>query len=607
LPTAQPTASPTQPLPTATAEPTSLPALAPSPTPLPAVVSDPEVDQAIAGLSGLEIEAFFEQSFAALLRRDPEWIIELGLEDQYELGESCLTNLSAGAMQETQRLEAAILEMLNAYDWSSLSEQQKLTAEVYAWYLQDRVRLQPYMDYDYPINPFITGVQIDTQFLFTDILSVSDGQDAQRYLDCLPQVADKFTQLIDGLERRKQAGNIAPRPALQAALGSIQAIAETLPRDTPYYTALEQKLAPLSSITPNDQRVLLAEAETRIQQSVIPAYRALDVKVKELIVEASNEVGLDELPGGDQAYAAWLRHYTSTEMSADEIHQLGLAEVERLQAETRQAASDLGFEVVGELRTIFNQAAADGGGLSGPAIVAEYERLIRQAEQDLLAAFDLLPQQQVIVIGGPTGGYYVGPSLDGARPGAFYAANTGTVMKYSMPSLAYHEAVPGHHFQIALAQELDQPLLRKALLFEAFAEGWALYAERLAYELGFYQDNPLGNLGRLQLELMRAVRLVVDTGLHAKDWSYEQAVDYMAENTGLPEGYVRSEVMRYVIWPGQATSYKIGMQKIFELRQQAMDTLGEDFDLKAFHRLVLGNGSMPLEILEEQVEEYIKQ
>jgi uncharacterized protein (DUF885 family) len=199
----------------------------------------------------------------------------------------------------------------------------------------------------------------------------------------------------------------------------------------------------------------------------------------------------------------------------------------------------------------------------------------------------------------------VAPALDGSRPGAFYATMTGSETRYRMPSLAYHEAIPGHHSQIAIAQELDLPSARKGVRFTAYAEGWALYAERLAYELGFYADDPYGNIGRLQYELWRAVRLVVDTGLHARRWTFDQAVDYMVQNTGLPRRQVEWEVARYIVWPGQSTSYKIGMLRFLEVRQHATDVLGEQFDLTAFHNTVLGHGSVPLEILERIVDDYV--
>jgi uncharacterized protein (DUF885 family) len=244
--------------------------------------------------------------------------------------------------------------------------------------------------------------------------------------------------------------------------------------------------------------------------------------------------------------------------------------------------------------------------VTGNQIVTEYERLIETAEQELSVAFDLLPSADVVVIGGPTGGYYSPPAVDGSRPGAFYARAVGTEPRFGMPTLAYHEAIPGRHFQVAIALESDLPSFRKGATFTAYIEGWALYAERLAWEMGFYEADPYGNLGRLQGEAFRAARLVVDTGIHAKRWSYDQAVQFMLDNTGLSRGSMEFEVSRYATWPGQATAYMIGMLKILELRQRAMDQLGDEFEIKEFHNLVLGNGSLPLSILEQAVDEYIE-
>jgi uncharacterized protein (DUF885 family) len=267
----------------------------------------------------------------------------------------------------------------------------------------------------------------------------------------------------------------------------------------------------------------------------------------------------------------------------------------------------LGYPEDEGLPELFERVAKDGGSLRGEQIVAGYEAIIEEVDQRMSVAFDLRPSASVEVIGGPTGGYYVAPAMDGSRPGYFYASNVGTQPKFSMATLAYHEAIPGHHFQLALAQELDLPLFRKNTVFTAYAEGWALYAERLAWEMGMYADDPYGNLGRLQYEAFRTVRLVVDTGIHAKKWTYDEAVTYMVENTGLPRGQVEFEVSRYIAWPGQATAYEIGMIRILGLRREAEERLGDRFDLKAFHNVVLGSGSVPLETLDRLVEEYIEE
>jgi uncharacterized protein (DUF885 family) len=272
----------------------------------------------------------------------------------------------------------------------------------------------------------------------------------------------------------------------------------------------------------------------------------------------------------------------------------------------REIFDQLGYPQDESIPALFTRVAQDSGYASGAEIVQGYEDIISAADQNITSVFDLRPSIGVIVVGGPTGGYYNPPAVDGSRPGMFYAQNTGRVPKYSMPTLAYHEAIPGHHTQIAIAQQLDLPSFRKGSDFTAYVEGWALYAERLAYELGFYDGDPYGNLGRLQAEAFRAARLVVDTGLHAKKWTFAQAVDFMVENTGMSENMMQGEVSRYISLPGQATAYYIGFTKILELRQLAMDKLGDQFDLKEFHNVILGNGAMPLDILEQVVNNYIQ-
>jgi uncharacterized protein (DUF885 family) len=241
-------------------------------------------------------------------------------------------------------------------------------------------------------------------------------------------------------------------------------------------------------------------------------------------------------------------------------------------------------------------------------VIAAYETLLDEVDLKLVEVFDIRPRAEVIVIGdltfGGGGGYYVSGSLDGSRPGAFHTGVGGSyVYKYRMPTIAYHEAIPGHHFQISIAQEMDLPLFQKAIIFNGYAEGWALYAEQLAWELGLFEDNLYGDIGRLELDLLRAVRLVADTGIHAKKWTREEATAYMRDVFG--SDMYASEVDRYIVLPAQATGYKVGMIKILELRQKAIDELGDKFDIKEFHQVILGGGGMPLTILEKVVQDYI--
>jgi uncharacterized protein (DUF885 family) len=286
-----------------------------------------------------------------------------------------------------------------------------------------------------------------------------------------------------------------------------------------------------------------------------------------------------------------------------------LEQLERIHAEMRAIFDQLGYAQDPSLASMYDRVAQDGGRVAAGQVIQEYESIIEEATGNLDAAFDVRPQAEVVVVKSPIKGMYVHASLDGSRPGAFHAGpGDAPEQYYAMPTLAYHEAVPGHHFQIALAQESDLPAFRNSVTFLGYTEGWALYAEQLAAELGWYADDPYADLGRLQAEAFRAARLVVDTGIHTMRWTWDEAMEFFVENTGYEPGDSvdpEIQIARYIVWPAQATSYKIGMLKMLELRQRAMDELGEQFDLKEFHTLVLSNGSMPLQVLERVVDDYI--
>ncbi len=307
-------------------------------------------------------------------------------------------------------------------------------------------------------------------------------------------------------------------------------------------------------------------------------------------------------------------------MTADEIHALGLAEVGRIQGEMLNIFAAQGYDTTLSVKDLFDQLAEEerfyypDSDEGRAQILEDYAKIINEIEGGMAEAFNLMPKAAIEVRRVPEfsektapGAYYNGPSRDGSRPGIFYANlyDIKATPKYGMRTLAYHEGVPGHHFQKALQTELEGvPQFRKEFGLTAFAEGWALYAERLAWEMG-YQDDPYDNLGRLQAELMRAVRLVVDTGIHAQRWTREEAIDYMLENTGMAESDVVAEIERYIVIPGQATSYKVGMMELLRLRDEARQALGDDFDIREFHDVVLQNGDLPLIAVRELVVKYI--
>jgi uncharacterized protein (DUF885 family) len=448
-------------------------------------------------------------------------------------------------------------------------------------------------------------------------------QDAQDYVTRLSQVERQIGQVIEGLEIREEMGVVPPSFIVEMAISQMRTYLGMRSPDPSsidaskldVYSVFSEKLEKVPGLSADERDVLREEAFQQVMSSFVPGYVNLLNTLVRQQAEATSDAGAWKLPNGDDYYRYALRTQTSTDLTPEEIHELGLAEVDRIQGEMKAIFRELGYPADEPLEVSMDRAIQDGGSFSqnsslGQAqVLEEYERLIREVEEKAELTFDLKPTSNVVVIGDPGyggGGYYVPGTLDGSRPGAFHTGiGGGSVPKFGMPTLAYHEAVPGHHFQIGISQDMNLPSFQQDIFFNAYVEGWALYAERLAAELGLYEDDPYGDLGRLRLELLRAVRLVTDTGIHAKQWSRAEARAYMVEAMGDSRGTWPHEVDRYIVLPGQATGYKIGMQKILELRDRAEQELGDGFDLPQFHRVVLENGSIPLEILETVVEQYI--
>jgi len=587
--------------PTSTQEPK---VIDPEPTPISTTTPAP-IAFGTTDLEGLLFSDFLEQSYTKLLMRDPEYITEMGLADEMGTGNDKLTDLSDAYIRETQALEKNIFDILNTYEWQNLGPAEQRSYNIYKWYLEDIIRGHTYMYNDYPLNQFILSVHNSTIHFFTEIHPITSYADAVDYISRLSQIESKFSMVLEGLKIREHRGVILPRFLIQWTLRDLTSMAKAEAQYTPYYEAFVDKVSQIDGINSVEKQALYDDAEDMVTAAVLPAYQLLADYYGSLLPVATDDVGVWKFSDGEAYYDSRLKHFTSTDLTADEIHQIGLREVDRISLDMRSIFDALGYPEDESLPDLFERVARDGGVLYGEDILHEYENIIQQANVRVQESFDLLPSTDVVVIQDTVGGYYVPPAKDGSRPGAFYASASGTNPKFSMPTLAYHEAVPGHHFQIAIAQELNIPTFRQDLHLTAYTEGWALYAEYLAWELGFYEDDPYGNLGRLQAEMFRAVRLVVDTGIHAKGWTFAQAVEYMHQHTGQTQRMVEYQIARYIAWPGQAVSYKIGMLKILELRERAMDALGDDFDIRAFHNVILGDGAVPLSILEQIVDDYI--
>ena len=575
------------------------------PGPLPPAAGPTPSQQLAVDLAGLSLDVFYEESYEALIYRSPETIIGQALTSIYPLDSVGLNNASDDYQRETIAMYQVVLDALRAYETTTLTPDEKLTFDFYEWYLQDVVDRLEFIYYDFIATYNFYGVQSDTQQFFTDIHPLAHRQDAEDYVTRLEAVLPKFRQVVDHLTSQSGAGIIEPRLTVDASIFGLDRIADAAASDVVYYTSFRDKLDEIAGLTAAERQGLLDSALAATTNSIIPAYRELRQVLQGLRANAPVSIGVAQYPRGPEYYDYILRHHTTTDLTAAEIHQLGLSELQRIHAEMRVIFVQLGYPQNETLQQLYSRVATDGGIIPAADVKSVYESIIQAAELELDQAFDIFPSANVVVAEDDFGGYYIGPSFDGTRPGAFFAGTTSNQPWFQMPSLTYHESIPGHHTQIAIAMDQDTLEFRKTVRFSAFVEGWGLYAERLAHELGWYDNDVYGDLGRLQYEALRAARLVMDTGIHSMGWSFEQAVQFNQDNVGASRGASESAAGRYSVVPGQATAYMVGMLHILAARQRAIDELGTLFDLKDFHRAVLTSGGVPLELLDGVVDRYI--
>ena len=578
--------------------PPSVPPPDPSPDPIAAIALAKEI-------AGLPLDDFYDVSFKALQQRDPQSVIADALTDVFPLTGIGLTDVSEESERETYAVYQVVLEALDQYDRDTLDASGKISYDAYRWFLQDKVDEEPFFRHRFLATYSNFGIQEQTRRFFTDLHPVATRRDAENYIARLLLVQEKFDHVTLRLLRQRDAGIVEPSLTIGVAIGQVSSIAGLTPNSTPYYTAFRDKLSAIEALDEEERRALLLAASAAIRTNVLPAYNRLLLVLRQLQSQAPTAIGVGQYPDGRRFYAYALRHHTTTNLTPAEIHQLGREELDRIHHEMRLIFDELGYPQDESLEQLFARVAADGGEIKAEEAIATFEELVDFAAERLPEAFDVFPKASVVVIGGEFGGFYISPSFDGSRPGAFYAGTTEDLPFFDMPSLTFHETLPGHHYQIAIARELDLPPFRQLLHFTGYIEGWGLYAERLAGELGWYEGDPYGKLGQLRFEALRAARLVMDTGIHWLGWSFEQAAEFNNVNVGSSIGSSQGAAGRYSVWPGQATAYMVGMLKIVELRQRAMDALADDFDLREFHRVVIGNGALPLAVLETVVDNYI--
>lgn len=569
----------------------------------------------------LKLDWFYTRVFASFALDSPELLSSLRiLPGWLDFYSDKLDDASPAHEKRMTELVKHELAVLNQYDRKELDREGQLSYDTLHQFLQLQADGEPFSQHDFPLNQ-MAGMQSALPNFMAQVHQVKSRGEADNYIARLNKFPRKFSELLEGLKQREAKGVIPPRFTVEKVLAQMNGFVAKAPRDNPLYASLQEKLAKIPAAQLDDaaRAQLLARAEAAIKDSVYPAYRQLIAYFVALQAKATANNGAWSLPNGDAYYAWCVRMHTTTDMTPQQVHELGLAEVARVGGEMdailRQQGlveGTIGARVQTLARRPEQQYANTAEGKA--AMLAGYQAILDEVNTGLGGAFDVRPKLGVEVRPVPAaseasapGAYYEPGAFDGSRPGVFYAnmRAPGETPKFAMRTLAYHEGIPGHHFQIAIAQELSGvPFFRKVIPFTAYQEGWALYAERLAYELGFQKD-PLDNLGRLRDEMMRATRLVVDSGIHYKHWTREQAIGYMMDNTGMAEGDVTAEVERYFVAPGQALAYKVGMLKILALREHAKQELGARFDLKQFHNEVLKHGALPLTVLERVIEDWI--
>ena len=578
------------------------------------------------------IRLFYDKIFVEFAISDPEVVTQMAIPVLYDRTKSDLTDVSDARQWENFNKMKETLATLRSYNFENQSDENKLNTRILEWYLAVQAESEAYFYYDYPVNQMF-GVQNNLPSFLENSHKMRDESDIEAYISRLSKFEIKFDQVLEGLHIREDRGIIPPKfmitrviDEMKGFTGQNESIAlEEDPNPVKrniLYTNLNKKITEVEGFTEEQKQEFMTRVEEEIRSTVFPAYQKLIDYFSELYQKANTDDGVWKFSDGENFYRYMLKQNTSLNLDPAEVHAMGLSEVERIKQEmwnilisegyqdTTQNIGDVIQELNKQERFLFPN---DDNGRQ--AALNEYNLILDEISAGLNDAFDIRPKAGLEVLRvpefkeeGAAGAYYNRPAMDGSRGGLFYAnlRDMKEVVKFGMKTLAYHEGIPGHHFQVAIQSELEgQPIFRTISLFTAFTEGWALYAERLAWELGFYENDPFGNLGRLQAEMFRAVRLVVDTGIHFKKWTREEAIDYMVANTGMTPSGVTTEIERYIVMPGQACAYKIGMMKILELREKAKSELGEKFDLRKFHNVVLKNGAVPLEILEDLIDGYI--
>jgi len=569
------------------------------------------------------IDHYLAKELTLSLLDAPEFMTYIGVFDPFNSVLKHNQKLSIDTLEDAEndfQKTLQHLEMIKKYNSENLTEVQKVTQKIAIFDTENSIdRFQNFRFHSYPFNQ-ISGNHLNLVEFMTDTHPIRNYREATDYIKRVKLFDESLNSDLQWLGEQRKLGIFAPKFVFDHVIKQLMALLAYEDSENPLMQVFVRKVNELD-IDSAKKEALFKELSSIIETDVKPGYKSI-LEYMELNYDNANKNdGVWSLPNGDAFYASRLRSYTTTDYSAEEIHEIGLSEVARIGERMKEIFISLGYEVnkpIGEMMNDLNENPeflyADTPDRK-EIVIADYNQMVKEAEIDVKPYFERFPVSPVEVRAIPeyseqtaAGGYYQAPSLDGSRPGVFYANlyDIKQTPTFGMRTLTFHEAVPGHHFQIALNQENEDLTMYRKMGYRtsAFTEGWALYSEQLAVEVGMTK-NLYDELGVLQSEMFRANRLVVDTGLHYKKWSREKAMDYMKKTTGMSDTEVRVEIERYIVWPGQATSYKMGMLKILELRQKAKDVLGESFDIRKFHTVVLDQGIVPLFILEDIIDEWV--
>ncbi|TLX51498.1 DUF885 domain-containing protein [Pseudoalteromonas ruthenica] len=574
------------------------------------------VQQQVVQSEVAKANAFFEEVFNRNVMRSPVYQTYMGIKKDYDKWD----DESEARAKEDLALAKTDLATLATIDRAKLDANTQISYDLMQQNLEQSIADYQWRYHNYPVNQMFGTHSMVAAFLINQH-QISTVEDAKAYIARLNGVPKLFKQLQTNLQTRADKGIIAPKFVFPHVIEASQNIIKGAPfggdKDSTLLADFKRKVDKLD-IDNGDKSALIAEATEALQVSVKPAYNGLISYLQQLEKRADNRDGAWKFPDGKAFYNTMLERTTTTDLSAEQIHAIGLAEVQRIHDEMRAIKEKVGFE--GDLKAFMEFMKTDeqfyypDTEAGREAYLNEAIRVIDDMKGRLDELFLVKPEaglkvKRVEAFREKSAGkaFYQQPAPDGSRPGVYYANlyDMEAMPTYQLEALAYHEGIPGHHMQIAIAQELEGvPNFRKYGRFTAYTEGWGLYSELLPKEMGLYQD-PYSDFGRLAMELWRACRLVVDTGIHAKRWTRQQGIDYYVNNTPNATSDAVKMVERHIVMPSQATAYKIGMLKIVELREQAKKALGDKFDIREYHNIVLKNGPVPLNLLEEMVAEWV--